>query len=70
MNFGGTNKIVSKNKNKGYFSKIANIQNKIPSNLEVNYKKLEGVFIRKPLKKELMYPEIFCFKTSLRRLEK
>ena len=70
VNSGDTIKLVSKNKNKGYFSKIANIQNKIPSNLEVNYKKLEGVFIRKPLKKELMYPEIFCFKTSLRRLEK
>jgi len=63
-------KIISKKSNKDYFSKISNIQNKIPSNLEVNYKKLEGIFIRKPLKKELMYPEVFCFKTSLRRLEK
>lgn len=62
--------IISKKSNKDYFSKISNIQNKIPSNLEVNYKKLEGIFIRKPLKKELMYPEVFCFKTSLRRLEK
>jgi ribosomal protein S4 len=63
-------RFVLKSENRGYFSNISNIQNKIPSNFEVNYKTLEGVFIRKPLKKELMYPEIFCFKTSLRRLEK
>jgi ribosomal protein S4 len=62
-------KFWSKPKSRGYFSSISNIQNKIPSNLEMNYKNLEGIFIRKPLKKELMYPETFCFKTSLRRLE-
>jgi small subunit ribosomal protein S4 len=59
-----------KKKNSDFFSRISNNQNKIPSNLEVNFKKLEGIFLRKPLKKELMYPEVFCFKKSLRRLEK
>ena len=58
------------NKNSNFFFKISNNQNKIPSNFEVNFKKLEGIFLRKPLKKELMYPEIFCFKKCLRRLEK
>ena len=62
--------IILKKKDKFFFEKISNNQNKIPSNLEVNYKKFEGIMIRKPLKKELMYPELFCFNTALRRLEK
>ena len=60
----------NRSKNTNFFSSISNNQNKIPSNLEVNFKKLKGIYLRKPLKKELMYPESFCFKTSLRRLEK
>jgi ribosomal protein S4 len=67
---GDTIKLVLKVPKKKHFLSIAQIQNKIPSNLEMNYKNLEGVFIRKPLKKELMYPEIFSFQTSLLRLEK
>jgi small subunit ribosomal protein S4 len=60
---------ISLKKKNSFFYDIANRQNKVPSYLEVNFRSLEGVFIRKPLKKELMYPESFCFKTCLKRLE-
>jgi small subunit ribosomal protein S4 len=69
VNSGDNIKFLGKVKSDFFFN-ISNNQNKIPSNFEVNYKKLEGIFLRKPLKKELMYPEIFCFKKCLRRLEK
>ena len=70
LNSGDNVRIILKKKNHSYFNKISNNQNKIPSYIEVNYKKLEGIFIRKPLKKELMYPEIFSFTNALKRLEK
>jgi small subunit ribosomal protein S4 len=70
LNSGDKIKLVFRSKNEKYFSVISTIQNKIPSNLEMNYKNLEGILIRKPLKKELMYPEVFCFNSSLKRLEK
>jgi len=69
VNSGDKIKFLGK-KNSNFFSNISTSQNKIPSNFEINFKKLEGIFLRKPLKKELMYPEIFCFKKCLRRLEK
>ena len=53
-----------------FFANISKIQNKIPPYLEMNYKKMTGIFLRQPLGKQLMYPENFCFKTALRRLEK
>jgi ribosomal protein S4 len=70
VNSGDKIKFVFKSEIPYYFLNISKIQNRIPSNLEMNYKNLEGVFIRKPLSKELMYPETFCFKRALRRLEK
>jgi ribosomal protein S4 len=70
VNSGDVIRFLFKSNKEDHFLIVSNIQNRITSNLEVNYKKLVGVYIRKPLKKELMYPEIFCFKTSLRRLEK
>ena len=70
VNSGDIINVVFKNKDKKYFYRISNNQNKIPSYIEVNYKKLKGIFIRKPLKKELMYPELFSFSKALKRLEK
>lgn len=70
LNSGDLVKIIFSKKDKSFFSRVSNIQNKLPSYLEVNYKTLEGIFVRKPLKKELMYPEVFCFNTALRRLKK
>ena len=54
--------------NNFFFDMVANNQNKVPSYFEFNAQKLEGFLIRKPLKKELMYPELFSFKDVLRRL--
>lgn len=69
LNCGDRVKLLKK-KDLNFILNISDIQNKIPSNFEINYKKLEGIFLRKPLKKELMYPENFCFNLALRRLEK
>lgn len=70
LNSGDILKVKYLKKEDTFFGNVANNQDKVPSYLEVNYRSMRGVFIRKPLKKELIYPESFCFRTSLIRLKK